>query len=449
MIPSTRWMRDHFYFKRNPFPLGAILSVGSGEPSESGLIYNPQVNAEDIQEYIHKFVVIPSIGKGSGFGALWSLGTRAPTSEARGYGKSSLGLYVTKEVCKDFGKTLLETNGINEGPQQPFLLASYATFKKQVDTGFNAIAFRHVEWLAQSQPEWYSESPFQRLRKLVVQSLPATYQPGSSDETEAIINAVKSFRSRDSRFAGSTLAPLDEGLLEALASPDPFTLISYLKGINPYRMWRNGFVYLDTALTFAMRAGVSKAILFVDQIEDFASPDTPRNKKLKEVERFRDIVKETCPFNSLAFFIMTMHPRGWNEIKDLWRDARLADILPVEIGGVRENSGRVKLLREITELNDAKRLFESYLQHPEYRLPGAPSPLHPWKDEAIQHLREANGGRAGYMLSHARDILDFAAEKNVEVIDEEFVKGTKAKLPEEEKARAPTTGTEEIPRDLK
>jgi hypothetical protein len=288
-----------------------------------------------------------------------------------------------------------------------------------------------------------------RLRKLIIRSLPATHQPGSSDETEAIINTVKSFRSQDSRFAGSTLAPLDEGLLEALTSPDPLTLISYLKGINPYRIWRNGFVYLDTALTFAMRAGVSKAILFVDQIEDFASPDTPRNKKLKEVERFRDIVKETCPFNSIAFFIMTMHPRGWNEIKDLWRDARLADILPVEIGGARENSGRVKILREITELNDAKRLFESYLQHPEYRLQGAPSPLHPWKDEAIKHLMETNGGRAGYMLSHARDILDFAAEKNIEVISEEFVKGTRAKLPEEEKVEAARTRTEEIPRDLK
>jgi len=448
MISPIVWMREHFYLKRNPFPAGAILAVGSAEPSESGVIYNPQVNPEEINEYVQKFVVTPSISKGSGFGALWSLGTRAPTSEARGYGKSSLGLYIAKEICKDFGKSLLEANGINEGKDQPVLLASYATFKKQVDTGFNAIAFRQVEWLAQPQPGWYNESPLQRIRRLVVQSLSTPCQPGSQEENDAIVNSVKSFRSQDKRFTGSTLGPMNEDLLEALASPDPLATISHLKDISPYRIWRNGFVYLDTVLTFAMRAGVTKAILFIDQIEDFASPDTPRSKKLKETERFRDIVKETCPFNSLAFFVMTMHPRGWTEIDDLWRDARLADILPPELGGVRENSVRVKMLGEITNLDDAKRLFDSYLQHVEYRLPGAPNSIHPWKVEAIQHVMEVDGGRPGYMLSHARDILDMAAQENVEIIDLDFVKQTKAKLPDEEKVKIKPTETKELPKDL-
>jgi hypothetical protein len=441
-------MREKFYLKRNPFPAGAILAIGSAEPSESGLIFNPQVNKEDIQEYIQKFVITPSISKGSGFGALWSMGTGAPTSEARGYGKSSVGLYVAKEICKDFGRSILEASAINEGPEQPFLLASYATFKKQVDTGFNAIAFRHVEWLAQPQHGWYDESPLQRLRKRIVQSLPTTYKPGSPEEIEAVVAAVRSFRSQDSRLAGSAIGPMDEGLLKALASPDPLDLVSYLKDISQYRMWRNGFVYLDTTLTFAMRAGVTKAILFIDQIEDFASPDTPRNKKLKEIERFRDIVKETCPFNSLAFFIMTMHPRGWTEIKDLWRDARLAGIEPVELHGQRESVVRVKLLREITELKDAMSLFESYLQHQEYRLPSAPSPLHPWKEEAIQQIMVANGGRPGFMLAHARDILDLAAQQNIEVIDLNFVTGTQPKLPAEERTEAKPPGKEELPREL-
>jgi hypothetical protein len=432
MIPQILWMREHFYLKRNPFPQGAILAVGSAEPSESGLIYEPRVSSKEVQEYIQKFVLSPSLSKGSGFGAIWSLGTGAPTSEARGYGKSSLGLYIAKEICKDFGKSILAANAINEMADQPFLLASYATFKKQVDTGFNAIAFRHVEWLAQPQTAFYNESPLQRLRMLIAKSLPQSYAAGSVEESQAIIDAVRAFRNEDSRFTGSTLGPMDGELLQALADPNPISVVSYLKGISQYRMWRNGFVYLDTVMTFAMKAGVTKIILFIDQIEDFASPDTPRSKKLKEIERFRDIVKETCPFNSLAFFILTMHPRGWGQIDDLWKDARLADILPPELQGVRENAVRVKILHEITKVDDATKLFESYLQNKEYRLLGAPSSIYPWNQEAIEYVMKANGGRAGYMLSHARDILDMAAQENVDSIDLEFVEQTKAKLPAEE-----------------
>lgn len=440
-------MREHFFLKRNPFPSGAILAVGSSEPSESGLIYEPHVSPNEVQEYIQKFVLTPGLSKGSGFGALWSLGTGAPTSEARGYGKSSLGFYVAREVCKDFGKSLLAENKIDEGKDQPFLLASYATFKKQVDTGFNAIAFRHVEWLSHAQTLFYDESPLQRLRAIIVKSLSQSYTSGSPEEKQAVIDTVRDFRSRDKRFTGSTLGPMDGDLLEALADSDPMTAVTLLRSISQYRMWRNGFVYLDTLMTFAMRAGVTKLILFVDQVEDFASPETPRSKKLKEIERFRDIVKETCPFNSVAFFILTMHPRGWTQIDDLWKDARLADILPPELHGVRETATRVQILREIEDINDAIKLFEIYLQNEEYRLPGAPSAIHPWTKDAIAHVMTVNGGRAGYMLSHARDILDMAAQENAVSIDLEFVKQTKAKLPAEE-ARRTAQKSQELSKDL-
>jgi hypothetical protein len=421
-------MRSKYFLSRNPFPSGAILSEGSTEPSESGEIFNAEAAAEAVKEYVLKFVFQPALTKGSGFGALWSLGSGR--GEARGYGKSSMGNYVSRRINVDFGKSILSEYSPKDVPLNTSILASYASFKKDVVTGFHAIAFRHTEWLTEPQPGWYDDPPLKRLRDLIASSFEPTAGSSALQQTNAIVDKINRLREK---LRGQKLGPLDDELLNALADPNPLVARRFLEGISTWKRMRNGFSFFDTALSFAMGAGIQKAILFTDQVEDFASPDVPRNKRLKEVERFRDIVNETVPFNSIVYYILTMHPRARDAIADIWKDARLPNIDPPGwFGGRPENVVRVQVLKGINNKNEALSLFRSYLNHPEYRLPGAQNPLHPFASEAIWSITRKNGGRPGFMLQDAHDILELSAFENRDLITPDIVQRTPSKIPTDE-----------------
>ena len=88
-------------------------------------------------------------------------------------------------------------------------------------------------------------------------------------------------------MTGSKVGPLNEDLLEALSSSSPLAPKGYLDGVTIWSKWRIGYSYLDAVLTFAMTAGIRKAILFVDQMEDFApstSEETSDRRKWRGSE---------------------------------------------------------------------------------------------------------------------------------------------------------------------
>lgn len=428
-------MRKKYFLNRNPFPPGAILSEGSKEPSESGAIFDPEVNPKEFREYIQKFVVQPALTKASGFGALWSLGVGK--GEARGYGKSSLGFYVSRKINVDFGESLLEsyvTEGIMD--KTP-IIASYASFKKDVLTGFHAVGFRHAEWLTEPKLGSYDRPPTERLREKLLQKC------GSEQEVREHVEKIRS------SLYGSKLGPMNEEFLEELISGDTRSIRRYLEGVSTWKRMRRGFIYLDTILTFAMAAGIQKAILFTDQVEDFASFSVPRNKRLREVERFRDIVMETTPFNSIVYFVLTMHPRARDAIWDIWADARLPNIDPPGMwGGNPQNVTRVQVLKGIQKRDQAVKLFKNYLNYPEYRLPGSSDPLHPFTEEAVWEIRRKNQGRPGFMLVDAHDILELTAMENRNAVDIDAVQRTPSKVPAEEIEAQPPKPPEGLPEGL-
>jgi len=434
-VPSIVWMREKYFLKGNPFPAGAILSEGSKEPSESGEIFDPEVNPEEFREYIQKFVVQPALTKAGGFGALWSLGVGQ--GEARGYGKSSLGFYVSGKINEDFGESLLKSY-IPEGIMDKTpIMASYASFKKDVLTGFHAVGFRHAEWLTEPKHGMYDRPPTERLRELLLKKC------GSEQEAREHVEKTRS------SVYGSKLGPMNDGFLDELISGNTSSIRQYLDGISTWNRMRNGFIYLDTVLTFAMAAGIQKAILFTDQVEDFASKGVPRDKRLREVERFRDIVMETAPFNSIVHFILTMHPRAREAIWDIWADARLPNVDPPGMwGGSPQTAVRVQVLKGIQKIDQAIKLFKNYLNYPGYRLPGSPDPLHPLSKEAIGYITKKNQGRPGFMLVDAHDILELAAMDNLDTVDLKAVQRSPSKVPAEEAEAQPVEKPEGLPKEL-
>ena len=83
------------------------------------------------------------------------------------------------------------------------------------------------------------------------------------------------------------------------------------------------------------------------------------------MERFRDLVKETAPFNSIAFYVLTMHPRARDAIANEWAAARLPNIEPPIIWGAPpENEVKTQVLKGIPSESQAVKLFEVYLNSP-------------------------------------------------------------------------------------
>lgn len=413
-VPAIAWMREKYFLRGNPFPPEAIMAEGSGEPCEDGTIFDPNVNLAEVTEFFQKFVVRPAYDRGSSFGALWSLGAG---EGARGFGKSSLGQYGARRVCADFGLSVLKEYGSVKAEDIRTFVASYSRFDRNNVTNFHAVAFELVRWLTEKKRDMYETCPIVRLRQRIVEKLAGqelSYAPGSDQEKDAIVEAVQDTRTQ---IPGTKIAPLNEEFLRKLASTDIVELKNYLENVGTWHRIRNGFSYLDTVLTFAKAAGVSKAILFIDQVEDFANTGVPLYKRIREVERFRDIVKETAPFNSMTYFILTMHPDALGSISREWENARLPSISY----DVPENRNRVVVLREIQAVDDAERLFKAYLNYPEYRIQETPDALHPFTSEAVATIQQLNGGRSGYMLRQANQILEIAAVENRVTIDGQYV----------------------------
>ena len=109
-------------------------------------------------------MLTPSVSRGSGFGALWSVGIGI--GEAKGYGKSSLGRYVSLEVNKDFGQGILGRYLPEAEVRETPIMASFASFKKDGLTGFQAVSFRHAEWLCEPQQGTYDNPLTVRIRAL-------------------------------------------------------------------------------------------------------------------------------------------------------------------------------------------------------------------------------------------------------------------------------------------
>lgn len=405
-LPWIVWMKKKYLFKKNPLPKLAIVKPGSQESSENGSNFNPGAVSSDINNCFDRFVLEPAYGTGGDFGALWSLGEG---DEARGYGKSNIGMYMSKGICEDFGHEKLMEMGLtsNEAEKVP-LIAAYASFDKNKNNSFNAVAFEHVKWLTDEKNGINNKSPVERIRARLIN----TKKRKKSDLDHAYRN-VKEFRTD---VSGTTLGPLLDEFLRHLIYSDNRGIKEYLGEINEWHRTRNGFMYLDTLLTFAATAGIKRVILFTDQVEDFAATGTTRSKRIREVERFRDIIAETSPFNQMVYFILTMHPRAYLAIEDIWLDARLPSLRPEDPG----SGMRTVVLEGVKSGDDAVKLFESYLQNKQYRIKEHKNKLHPFTQEAIEYLREVWSGKPGYMLQSGHAILWRGAKENTPVIDRDF-----------------------------
>jgi hypothetical protein len=231
-----------------------------------------------------------------------------------------------------------------------------------------------------------------------------------SDDPEKLVSLVEA---EQSKLSGRTLGPPVQEFLELLCAGNAQPLSQYVDSVTPTKRTRSGAIYLATLLVMIRAAGVPHVLLCCDQLEDFASSTTSRQKRTLETERFRDYILELQPMCDMLSCVVTMHPRATQAIGTEWR---LAD-LPSYDHDREENRHRIVILQALQSLEQVRDLLSKYLT--EYRTEDPPSkyPAYPFTQEAIEALHARSGGKPRDILRKASALVETGAEENWDLID--------------------------------
>lgn len=406
-MASAVWQKKTWKLRDNPFPTTGIARLGGSDRRENGLLYNPAVNADRLAEATEKFVLGAAFS-GLRFGYLWSMGSGAGDSDARGFGKSVLMQHLVHWLNQDYGKSAYLSCGLDEddAAEAPIcgLLTSFDTAQIR---SLGAAMFTAVEYATDFRNSDDDPTLAERLRARLVE------QAGSDDPL--VLGKLVSEQHRSLR--GRTLGPPDDKLISALCQEDSSVAAIYLDQVTSAKRTRSGAVYLATFLLFATAAGMKHVLLCCDQLEDLASSTTAKAKRDLETERFRDVILETLPMADVLSVVVTMHPRAALTIGTAWE---LADLPTFEVS--EANKHRTVVLPPLRNATEAIALLSPYLdaarKDDSERVEGD---LHPFTQEAVEALFARSNRKPRDVLRKAHGLIESAGADNVDLIDADAV----------------------------
>ena len=406
--PYIVWMRTEWKLKANPFPSEAIARLGGDDNRENGLLFEPDVQQDKVQESMDKFV-LGAAYDGLKFGYLWSLGTGL-SGDARGFGKSSLMQYMVQEINHDFGQRVFVDAGLDEtDADETPVCAVLASFDMGPTRSLSAIFFEAARYAARFKADEGQQTLVEKIRDRLIDKI------GSDKETD-LLSAVESVQTS---LRGRTLGPPVAEFLKLLCSGNSSELAAHIDGVTPTRRTRNGANYLATLLLFIRAAGIGRVILCCDQLEDFASTTTTRQKRTLETERFRDYILELQPMSDMLTCIVTMHPRATQAIGDMWH---LAD-LPSYDHDRAENQHRVVILERLQSAEKAGVLIKQYLGAARNAPLQDGNEYYPFDSDAIHVLFTRADGKPREILRKAHSLITEGAANNWSIINGELAAG--------------------------
>lgn len=423
--PGVVWMKKTWNLRQNPFPSGGIARLGGNDDRENGLLFQPEVQQEKVQESVEKFV-LGAAYSGLKFGYLWSLGTGFSGGDARGYGKSSLLQYLVEDINSDFGrKQLIECGLDEEDADENPLCAVLSSFDMANARSLAAVFFEATRYACRFRTH-DEPTVAERVHTRLVAKL-------GTDSESALRDAVYDVADE---IRGRTLGPPVHDLVTLLCAGDGQKLGRFIEEVKAGARARvSAANYLATFLLFAKAAGISHVLLGCDQLEDFAATSTTKQKRTVETERFRDYVLELQPMADMLTVVVTLHPRAEQAIGELWR---LAD-LPSFAHDRLENARHVVVLHEITSPERARALIEPYLKAARTdRGEG----MTPFTDGAIEVMLGRSDGKPRDLLRKAFALIDHGAAENWDEITAERAADVLDSLtvPEDDYVAAPTAG---------
>ncbi len=178
------------------------------------------------------------------------------------------------------------------------------------------------------------------------------------------------------------------------------------------------FVYSDL-VKFFLASGFNGAYVFIDDFERIPDFQSARQKKDFALEL------RTCLYDGISEnakigfynFILVCHAGVPNLIQEAWESSGLENRagISVEIA-----SGHIIRFEKL-KLNDPNLLLKKYLK--EYRIKNKKpeTEIHPFTEEALKKIAELSKFNAAKILKNLYSLLSKAAEKNIPLIDGEFV----------------------------
>lgn len=398
--PGVVWIKTKWALQRNPFPADAIAVIGGESDSDSGRLFDPEVQTKEFDEAIGKFV-LGAIYNGQRFGALWSQ-TTLLDPDSRGYGKSVLLQYLSAYLNADFGRKAFGRVGLEESDADDnptcALLASFDTASNKT---LNSLFFSAVEYATDFHLHEGDPTLYERLYEKVCAVA------GTDDTAELVERCHDVYRS----LKGRTLGPPEEKFLAVLCAGEVRPIQDFLDDVKLPTRTRSGANFLATLLLFIRAANIRKVMLFCDELEAFASPQTPKKTRAIEVERFRDFIAELLPMADMISVVVTMHPRALASIEEFWQ---LADLPSLRVD--EANRHIVVVMPPLSTLEQAKRLLAAYLT-PARRDGSSTTALEPFTDDAVEALWDHSTKKPRDLLRKAHKMITFAAEENLEIID--------------------------------
>jgi hypothetical protein len=404
-IPAVPWIRNRWGLERNPFPAEAIAVLGGDNDRENGRLFDPGVQTEQFDEAIGKFV-LGATYNGQRFAALWSMVT-LQDQDSRGYGKSVLLQYLAAFLNADFGKRAFERVGMSEDDaQENPVCALLGSFDTATTKNLNSLFFSAVQYGTNFRLHDNDPTLFERLYERLCVVVGSDDLSVLSERCHDVYRDLK----------GRTLGPPEEKFIAALCAGDTRAVQDHLNGITPQKRSRSGANFLATMLLFIRAAGIGKVMLFCDQLEDFASPQTPKKARSIEVEKFRDFIVELLPMSDMISVVVTMHPRALASIEEYWQ---LADLPPLRVD--ESNRSVIVVMPPLGTLDQVKRLLTAYLGAARRERSKPSDPLAPFTENAVEQLWSTSTKKPRDVLRRAHKMITYAAEENLVSIDEAAV----------------------------
>ena len=420
--PEVRKGRfEKFYLTENPFPSSPFVNPESNDARSNGRIYEPNIRTQEYANVKKNFLAFPQSDPNH-----LRLGYIVDTSYiGRGNGKSAFLVNLQKEINKDFGLSI--SSGVNKcfalvlSPEPKGMTKTFDSF---VDLLVHSIFRSNIveECLTILRVEAIlSLNPKMNAKKVFA----------NEEDIKEKVNSVEWYKSQNINFREVTQQIMGNVHLQNLPATFPLNPVGLFDFEPPtqktfenyYRSLKKGKERIEFTFSHLvdlfLAAGIGGAYVFVDDFERIPDFQSERQK--------RDFALEirTCLFDGMYtsakvgfyVFFLVLHAGVPRLIQKAWEESGLEHRAPIFYKGMPRN---IIQFEKITP-EHVSLLIKKYLN--EYRVKGSSvSSLSPFHRDAISFIAESNEYNASKILKKAYEILEQAADKEIETIDVGFIK---------------------------
>jgi hypothetical protein len=425
--PSGKFVTDQSRFelynlRENPFPATPIVNQGDNDIRYNGEIFEQKIRGQEWSKLYDNFLKVPQADPNH-----LRIGYILDTSYVgRGNGKSTFSINLLKSINKAFCLDI--SNGVNKCfglYLTPEPSGRTKTFYDVVDLLFDNICNSNV-----------INTTLATLRLEAILELYKDFDPESFKSDDAAVDSLNTFDWFEKK--GIEVASItNEIFRKAEFSQMPLTfplnrdrnnyygprIVTSKDFRDYYNTLKKGKDRIDFVFThmvdFLIGSGFNGAYVVIDDFERIPDFQSDRQKREFALELRTNIFDGMSRNAKVGFFnfILILHAGVPRLIEKSWSDTGMEQRSPITTASA--NSNHIIYFEKLS-LEHTVLLISKYLT--EYRIKAEKQPsILPFEKKAIHKIGEITELNAARILQKANHILEKAAEKKLQTINEQFV----------------------------